>query len=247
MIELLNSYDLIIDKLVCNKAISKKEFLQIIGDDDFNLYIEVAISLGIPIKVEDANIYLNTHDNISKQSLCFVDIETTGSSKMDNIIEIGAIKYENGKIIDKFNSFIYVSNIPDKITELTNIKTNDVLFAPQLREVLESFKLFINDSVFIAHNVNFDFNFINLKLQSLNLPIMKNRKLCTFKLAKKTIQSIKYGLKHLNELLNINHPILHRAFDDAFISLKIFEYSILELPRSLKSIEELILFIDTNI
>lgn len=242
MTNITDCYDIIISNIIKKNMITKKEFLSIVNDYDFNLHMEIAKSLGIPLFERNSNIYLKTNENITNQTLCFVDIETTGSISSSDIIEIGAIKYKNGMIIDKFNSFIYTSNIPSSITKITGITNEDVLLAPSLRDTLVAFKSFIYDNTFIAHNVNFDFDFINLKLSDLNLPIMKNRKLCTLALAKKTIQANKYGLGYLNEFLNINHPIRHRALDDSLISLRVFQHSLVNLPKYIKSVENLINF-----
>ena len=92
---------------------------------------------------------------------CFVDIETTGGKASEHdVIEIGALKYQNGKIIDRFESLIFTSYVPSEITALTGIRTQDLLKAPQPQEILTRFRNFVRGSVFVAHNVSFDFTTI---------------------------------------------------------------------------------------
>ena len=90
------------------------------------------------------------------------DIETTGlDSSYDEIIEIGAIRIENNKVVSQFQSLVKPNiEIDDYITELTGI-TNDMLIdAPKIEDVLPQFMEFVGSEILIGHNVNFDINFI---------------------------------------------------------------------------------------
>ena len=91
-----------------------------------------------------------------------IDIETTGfNPKIDEIIEIGAVKVCNNKISSVFQSLIRHKNLINAyITNLTGI-TNDMLIdASPIGVVLESFISFIDNSILIGHNINFDVNFL---------------------------------------------------------------------------------------
>ncbi len=209
--------------------------------DDYEF--EIAKSLGIPLFTQDGTIYTKISTDIFEADFCMVDIETTGfSPHSDEIIEIGAIKYRNGKILERFNSYIFASQIPPKITEITGIESDDLADAPPLNAVLRDFKIFLNDSIFMAHNLRFDFNFINEKLALCNIPPMKNARICTLELAHKTICAEKYGLGYLNEFLGIGSAIRHRALADCEIALKVFETSLLNLPYEVRSVRDLMKF-----
>ncbi|MBP3678237.1 MAG: PHP domain-containing protein, partial [Agathobacter sp.] len=82
------------------------------------------------------------------------DIETTGfSPDVNHIIEIGAVKVENGKIVDRFSSFVNpLVPIPYRIEELTHINDNMVIDAPTIDVVLPQFLTFCEGSVMVAHN-----------------------------------------------------------------------------------------------
>ena len=86
------------------------------------------------------------------------DLETTGFSPIkDKIIEIGAVKVENGKITERFSTFVNPKiPIPFRITQLTSITDQMVMDAPDIETVLPQFLEFIGDAVLVAHNASFD-------------------------------------------------------------------------------------------
>ena len=89
---------------------------------------------------------------ISEEIFCIVDIETNGGhvNKGHQIIELGAVKYKNGEIIDKYESLVYAKDIPKYIQEVTNITPSMLENAPVISTVLEEFKLFLEDDVFVV-------------------------------------------------------------------------------------------------
>ncbi len=210
------------------------------GNQDTELQILVAN--GVPISIDDDEIRLKTLTTpIAEQVFCVTDIETSGSKPHNSqIIEIGAVKIKNLEIIDRFESYVNCSAVPEYISKITGIHTSDTVNAPELSRVLERYKLFLGDSVFVAHNVNFDYNFISTAMRQCNLGELMNRKLCTINLARRTIESERYALSHLNTHLNINHEPLHRAYSDALVATKVLLESLKNLPPHVKSAEELI-------
>src|SRR5699024_7825482 len=100
------------------------------------------------------------------------DIETTGfSSIRDRIIEIGAVKVVNGKIVDRFSTFVNPERpIPFEITNLTSITDEMVMGSPNIETVLPQFLEFVGDGVLVAHNAGFDMGFIeqNCREQGLS-------------------------------------------------------------------------------
>ena len=217
------------------------EFTDLMGD--FEVEFEIAKSLGIPLYTQNNAIFCDISKDIFDSTFCIVDIETTGFSPLsDEIIEIGAIKYRNGEILERFESYIFAPFVPPKITEITNITSDMIANAPSLNAVLRDFKVFLEECVFMAHNIRFDFNFINEKLFLCGIPLMKNARICTLELARKTICAEKYGLGSLNEFLEINSAVRHRALADCEIAIKVFETSLLNLPPQVRSVRDLINF-----
>ncbi len=241
----------IVEKMSSPNGITREEFIKkckenslIVNDDEIELAIGYINNSGIDIVEKDKKIFSMTRfRRYSDEIFCIVDIETNGNSPIENqIIEIGAIKYKNGQIIDRFESFVYSDFVPDYIERITHISKNDLLNAPKLKDILIQFKNFIGNAVFIAHNVRFDYNFISQSFQKIGLEELLNRRLCTINLAKKTIPSERYGLSFLKESLHIDIDNHHRAYADALSALKIFEISLKNIPNEIKTTEELIEF-----
>ncbi|WP_315114871.1 PolC-type DNA polymerase III [uncultured Clostridium sp.] len=145
------------------------------------------------------------------------DIETTGFSSInDKIIEIGAVKIKNGKIIDSFSSFVNPKVIiPLKIIELTSITDEMVKDAEDINEVLPKFLEFVGDTVVVAHNASFDVSFIKKNCKDLGLTF-NNPIMDTIPLAKFLYPELKrYKLNIVAKHLGINSENHHRAVDDA--------------------------------
>ncbi|MCB2292085.1 PolC-type DNA polymerase III [Clostridium algoriphilum] len=159
--------------------------------------------------------------NNKRESLddCYVvfDIETTGlSSENDSIIEIGALRIENGKIVDRFSEFVDPGiDIPYKIIELTGITNDTVSGAASIKEILPRFLEFAKNSVVVAHNADFDASFIKKNSERLNLKF-ENAIMDTIPLAKYLFKDLKtFKLNNVAKHLGISLENHHRAIDDA--------------------------------
>ena len=216
--------------------------------DNPELEMELLVSNGFPIDIVDDHVVLTTKNTlITDQIFCIVDIETNGNNvKNGQIIELGAVKYQNGQIIDKYESLVYAKDIPRYIQEVTNITPKMLEDAPVLKVVLEEFKLFLGEDVFVAHNINFDYKFVSDSFLKYDLGKLQNRSLCTIDLAKRTIEAKRYGLDYLKELLQIDIDNHHRAYSDALSTFYILEKSIGSLGDEIATTEQLIDFSKSN-
>ena len=212
--------------------------------DNTELELELLLSNGFPIEITDDKVILTTKKcSLEDQIFCVVDIETNGNNiKNGQIIELGAVKYLNGEIIDKYESLVYAKDIPKFIQEVTNIKPKMLEDAPVLKVVLEEFKLFLEDHVFVAHDIKFDYKFISDSFEQYDLGKLENRKLCTIDLARRTIEAQRYGLDFLKELLNIDIENQHRAFSDALSTSYILKESLSKISNEINTTEKLIDF-----
>ncbi len=245
-----NFYSSLVDKLK-KSPILFDDFLDILSRhkekffDNPELEFELLLSNGFPIDIEDDKVFLKTtKTKISEQTFCIVDIETNGGhvNKGHQIIEIGAVKYKDGEILDSFESLVYAKDIPEYIQGVTNITPSMLEDAPLLKKVLEEFKIFLEDDVFVAHDIKFDYNFISNSLEKCNLGKLHNRKLCTIDLARRTIKAEKYGLKSLKEVLQIDIDNHHRAYSDALSTTYILKEAIKHLDDSVVTVEDLITY-----
>ncbi len=145
------------------------------------------------------------------------DLETTGLSEYDEIIEIGLVRIRDGKITEKFSTLVKpAKKIPRDITELTGINQKMLDEAPRITDVIDKTKEFIGEDIIVGHNVVFDIGFIK-KFISLD-----NEFVDTLKLAKIFYPfSQTHSLGHLAKYLGIKIDVEHRALDDAITTAMI--------------------------
>lgn len=146
-----------------------------------------------------------------------VDVETTGgSAAFHKITEIGAVKIQNGLIIDEFQTLINPERpIPPFITHITGITDEMVADAPKFSEIAEDFLKFTEGAVFVAHNANFDYSFIREEYQRIGRTF-ERPVLCTVTGMRRHFPGIKsYGLKNLTQHFQISLESHHRAMCDA--------------------------------
>ena len=152
------------------------------------------------------------------------DIETTGfSPSKDRIIEIGAVKVTDGKITEKFSTFVNPQiPIPFEIEKLTGITDSMVLDAEDITAVLPKFLEFCSDAVLVAHNASFDVNFITKNAERMGIAI-EPTVLDTVTLARQLLPNLgRYKLDTVAKALGISLANHHRAVDDAGATAEIF-------------------------
>ena len=153
------------------------------------------------------------------------DIETTGLSKeTESITEIGAVKVVDGKIIDRFSTFVNPERpIPTEITKLTGITNEMVADAPVITEILPKFLEFCQDAVLVAHNANFDTGFIRLNAERKCGIEVKNTVLDTLELSRALLPELKkHKLDIICEQLGVSLEGHHRAVNDAEATAEVF-------------------------
>jgi DNA polymerase-3 subunit epsilon len=236
-------------KQLLHNSLSVDEFNTFLEQSDrfFNsLELEKQLLLhnGLPLQFDGDEVYLKTlHTKIKEQTFCVVDIETSGGNpKTGQIIEIGALKLKNGKVIEKYESLVNTYSIPKNIQELTGITPEMTHESPNIQTVLEEFRIFLEDDIFVAHDIKFDYNFISQSMKKYDLGELLNRKLCTINLSRKLIQIERYGLKYLKEHLEIDQGSHHRAFSDAYCTGMVLLECLQRLQKEVCTTEELISF-----
>ncbi len=189
-------------------------------DDDFKVIYGVEAYLVDDLK----DIVVDSRDQSLDETCVVFDLETTGFSPDRNrIIEIGAVKVENGKITDRFFTFVNPQTpIPYHIEELTSIRDDMVMDAPVIGEILPQFLEFCGGAVMVAHNADFDMSFIrkNCERQGLTYtPTVVD----TVALARILLPGLnRFKLDTVAKALGIVLGHHHRAVDDAACTAEIF-------------------------
>ncbi len=199
---------------------------------------------GYPIVEDEKGYFLQTYFTpYSQQKFCVIDIETNGSKpEQSQVIEVGAVMLQNGRAIDHFESFVECTFLPKYISKITGIVASDLVDAPSRLEVLTKLREFMGDAIFVAHNANFDYGFLNHSFDRFGLGTIGNQVLCSINLAKRTIESEKYGLAYLNESLKLGVDTHHRAYSDALTTAKLLNLLFKNIPKNIKATDELLRF-----
>lgn len=167
---------------------------------------------------------------LSSVTFCVLDIETAGGSPSgEGITEIGAVKYQGGEEIDRFNVLINPGcTIPPFIVTLTGISDHMVRNAPPIEDILPALIEFIGDAVFVAHNARFDLGFVNAALIAHGYEPLTNPVVDTVQLARRLIRNEvpNCKLSTLASCLNLKHQPIHRAMDDVLATGDLLHYLI---------------------
>ena len=170
------------------------------------------------------NIVTDSKGQSLDSTFVVFDIETTGFSAVnDRIIEIGAVKVENGMITEKFSEFVNPERpIPFEIEKLTSINDRMVEDAPNISVILPKFMDFCGGSVLVAHNADFDTGFIRHNCEVLGLPYDYTY-VDTLGIARSFLEGLKnYKLDTVVEAMGCTLANHHRAVDDAGATADVF-------------------------
>jgi ATP-dependent DNA helicase DinG len=151
-----------------------------------------------------------------------IDLETTGHSPKqgDKIIQLAAVIVENGRIVDRFSSFLNPGMpIPAFIEQLTNIDDDAVKDAPFFEKIAPRVLGLLGDAYFVAHNVSFDLSFLQAELNECGYGTLYNSTIDTVELARMLLPTAEgYKLGQLADALGIEHENPHQADSDAEVT-----------------------------
>ena len=162
---------------------------------------------------------------MKEQLFAVIDVETTGGGINGNrLTEICIVLLRGTKIIDRFTSLINPEKeIPRFITALTGIDNAMLADAPKFHEVAKRIEEITRDAIFVAHNVNFDYNVLRNEYRELGFEYSR-RKLCTVRLSRKLIPGLfSYSLGRLCDSINIPISNRHRAEGDTDATVILFQ------------------------
>lgn len=154
-----------------------------------------------------------------------LDIETTGlRPDRDQIIEIGAVKYVDGKVTEEYSSFINPGiSLPERIIALTGITDETLKDARDIREVLPEFLAFSDMNTILGHNILFDYSFIKTAAKQHGYTFEKSG-IDTLKLARELHPELpSKTLDAMCEFYGVLREKKHRALDDASAAARLFE------------------------
>jgi len=191
-------------------------------------------------KIENYTVELLQDDRQSAllKDLDFVvvDVEATGAKTPPNrLIELGAYRIRNGRIVDQFLSLVNPEiPIPRFVASLTGISNDMVKNAPVFAEVAPLWLDFVSDSVLVAHNAPFDTSFLNHEISRVYANHrMVNPHLCTVRLSRRAFPDLSnHRLETIAQHFAIPIASRHRAGSDALATAEIFLVLLAELQET---------------
>jgi DNA polymerase III subunit epsilon len=170
------------------------------------------------------NSKFNLNDDWMKYPVVTFDTETSGAYAIESeIIELGAVKWLNGEIVDRFQTLLK----PSKLLVESNIRihgiTNEMVStAPKMSEQIQDFAKFIEGSVLLAHHAPFDLGFMAIAFEKHHVPFPSTFNLCTSLLSRALIATTNHKLQTLVKELKLTGGDAHRAYDDAYACMQVF-------------------------
>jgi predicted DnaQ family exonuclease/DinG family helicase len=149
-----------------------------------------------------------------------VDLETTGlDSERDEIIEIGAVKFQGEKVLDTFQTLVNPGRpLPPFVRSLTGITQQDLDGAPNFSIVAPDLMAFLGSHPIVGQNISFDLAFLRQKLVAQSNPAYDTRDLASALMP----YFPEYSLGRLVEELGLGHARPHRAWDDADVTRQVY-------------------------
>lgn len=160
---------------------------------------------------------------------CALDTETTGLKPTEErIIEIGAVKFDKNGELGRFSTLVNPRIlIPHFCQELTGITNKMVFGQKEFKEIADDLLSFLDESIIIAHNAQFDLRFVNAELERINHDSLLNKAIDTLRFSRWAYPDNEHWtLQFLAEQLKIEVKAAHRAEDDARVCMELFLHCI---------------------
>lgn len=166
-------------------------------------------------------------DKLADVTFVVFDLETTGfSAAYDRIVEVGAVKFQNGKIVDQKAWLVNPGRrIPWGAQRVHGITDAMVKDSPAFKAIYPEFHDFIKGSVLMAHNARFDVGFLAAEIQRAGFPLPNNKVVDSLSLFRRWYPDIKsHSLEDVVKHTNVEPGLFHRALEDSIYVYRIFEH-----------------------
>lgn len=186
------------------------------------------------------SIFTRKWYDVCQKDFIVLDFETTGLDKVyDSIIEIAAIRFENGVEKEKYVTLVKpLLHIPPEATAINHITNQMVRNAPSEKDTIPKLIDFIGDSIIVGHNVNFDIGFLEIAAQRQGKNVQYNY-IDTMSIAKKLFPDLPdYKLGTIAQFLDFDTSSLHRAEADVYVCSEIVKIALDTLSTDFDSVSK---------
>lgn len=186
------------------------------------------------------SIFTRKWYDVCQKDFIVLDFETTGLDKVyDSIIEIAAIRFENGVEKEKYVTLVKpLLHIPPEATAINHITNQMVRNAPSEKDTIPKLIDFIGDSIIVGHNVNFDIGFLEIAAQRQGKNVQYNY-IDTMSIAKKLFPDLPdYKLGTIAQFLDFDISSLHRAEADVYVCSEIVKIALDTLSADFENVSK---------
>ncbi len=186
------------------------------------------------------SIFTRKWYDVCQKDFIVLDFETTGLDKVyDSIIEIAAIRFENGVEKEKYVTLVKpLLHIPPEATAINHITNQMVRNAPSEKDTIPKLIDFIGDSIIVGHNVNFDIGFLEIAAQRQGKNVQYNY-IDTMSIAKKLFPDLPdYKLGTIAQFLDFDTSSLHRAEADVYVCSEIVKIALDTLSADFENVSK---------
>ena len=181
------------------------------------------------------DVALATNECLTGISYAVVDVEATGGRVTggDRVTEVAVVEVRDGVATTLIDTLINPQRvIPSWVSRLTNISEDMVRSAPVFAEICDQLLGALDGRVFVAHNVNFDWRFLNMEIERATGRKLAGRRLCTVRLVKKLLPQLRRrSLDWVAMYYGIEIKRRHRAGGDAEATARVFQRLLAEARR----------------
>jgi DNA polymerase III subunit epsilon len=166
----------------------------------------------------------NLDHSIQHYPIVAFDTETSGAYPIESeIVELGAVKWHEGKIVARFQTLLKPSRpmSPENMA-IHGITNEMVATAPEMKNEIAKFLEFIDGTVLLAHHAPFDLGFLAVEIEKSGLAFPNNLQLCTSLISRALLATTNHKLQTLVKELGLTGGEAHRAYDDAYACLQVF-------------------------
>ncbi len=170
---------------------------------------------------------ITNYDQLMNPDKVFVafDVETTGlSPSYDRIVELGGVKFQDGKVLEIFNELVDPEiPMPPEVSKINGITPGMLVGKPKIAEILPQFLKFIDGAVLVAHNAEFDVSFVNWAMKRMGLGLLTNDVVDTLRMSQAALPGRKnYKLQEIAPDVGVVALDAHRACDDSRVCMEVF-------------------------
>lgn len=169
---------------------------------------------------------INLQTPIDNLPFVVLDVETTGlyPGRGDRVIDISMIRWMNGEILDTMGMLVNPGRaIPREATAVHGISASDLVGAPTFASVAGQVWQFLDGSVIVAHNAEFDVRFVNTELSIAGYEQWNGYMVCTLNMARKLHNQKHNKLADVALRMGVEIKDTHTAVGDTMITLQVFD------------------------